>query len=74
MCIRDSQYSLWHEVYETTGYDARKATYRNGTFIAEDGTCLLYTSLIIILLKAGLSLDLNDLKKVGRPAPATTSA
>ena len=25
-------------------------------------------ALIIILLKAGLSLDLNDLKKVGRPA------
>ena len=33
-----NQYSLWHEVYETTGYDARNATYRNGTFIAEDGT------------------------------------
>ena len=31
-----NQYSLWHEVYETTGYDARNATYRNGTFIAED--------------------------------------
>ena len=29
------------EVYETTGYDARNATYRNGTFIAEDGTDLL---------------------------------
>ena len=27
-----NQYSLWHEVYETTGYDARNATYRNGTF------------------------------------------
>ena len=25
-------------------------------------------ALIIILIKAGLSLDLNDLKKVGRPA------
>ena len=25
-------------------------------------------ALIIILLKAGLSLDLNDLKRVGRPA------
>ena len=36
-----NQYSLWHEVYETTGYDARNATYRNGTFIAEDGTDLL---------------------------------
>lgn len=23
-----NQYSLWHEVYETTGYDARNATYR----------------------------------------------
>ena len=31
-----NQYSLWHEVYETIGYDARNATYRNGTFIAED--------------------------------------
>ncbi len=30
-----------HEVYETTGYDARNATYKNGTFIAEDGTDLL---------------------------------
>ena len=29
---------------------------------------LLKMALIIILLKAGLSLDLNDLKKVGRPA------
>ena len=28
-------------MYETTGYDARNATYRNGTFIAEDGTDLL---------------------------------
>ena len=36
-----NQYSLWHEVYETTGYDARNATYKNGTFIAEDGTDLL---------------------------------
>ncbi len=36
-----NQYSLWHEVYETTGYDARNATYRNGAFIAEDGTDLL---------------------------------
>ena len=36
-----NQYSLWHEVYETTWYDARNATYRNGTFIAEDGTDLL---------------------------------
>ena len=33
MCIRDR--------YETTGYDARNATYKNGTFIAEDGTDLL---------------------------------
>lgn len=23
-----NQYSLWHEVYETTGYDARNATYK----------------------------------------------
>ena len=36
-----NQYSLWHEVYETTGYDARNATYKNGTFIVEDGTDLL---------------------------------
>ena len=36
-----NQYSLWHEVYETTGYDARNAIYKNGTFIAEDGTDLL---------------------------------
>ena len=36
-----NQYSLWHEVYETTGYDARNATYKNGTFIAEDGTDIL---------------------------------
>lgn len=28
-------------MYETTGYDARNATYKNGTFIAEDGTDLL---------------------------------
>ena len=34
-------FSACHEVYETTGYDARNATYRNGTFIAEDGTDLL---------------------------------
>ena len=36
-----NQYSLWHEVYETTGHDVRNATYKNGTFIAEDGTDLL---------------------------------
>lgn len=36
-----NQYSLWHEVYNTTGYDVRNATYKNGTFIAEDGTDLL---------------------------------
>ena len=28
-------------MYETTGYDARNATYKNGTFIAEDGIDLL---------------------------------
>lgn len=36
-----NQYSLWHELYNTTGYDIRNASYRNGTFIAEDGTDLL---------------------------------
>lgn len=36
-----NQYSLWHEVYNTTGYDVRNATYKNGTFIADDGTDLL---------------------------------
>lgn len=36
-----NQYSLWHEFYNTTGYDICDATYRNGTFIAEDGTDLL---------------------------------
>ena len=39
--IKANQYSLWHEVYNTTGYDVRNATYKNGTFIAEDGTDLL---------------------------------
>ncbi len=39
--IKANQYSLWHEVYNTTGYDIRNAAYRNGTFIAEDGTDLL---------------------------------
>lgn len=29
---------------------------------------LLSIALIIILIRAGLSLDLNDLRKVGRPA------
>lgn len=32
-------------------------------------TDLRQLALIIILLKAGLSLNLRDLKKVGRPAP-----
>ena len=35
------QYSLWHELYNTTGYDIRNAVYKNGTFFAEDGTDLL---------------------------------
>lgn len=39
--IKANQYSLWHEVYSTTGYDVRNATYKNGTFIAEDGIDLL---------------------------------
>ena len=39
--IKANQYSLWHELYNTTGYDVRNATYKNGTFIAEDGTDLL---------------------------------
>ena len=30
-----NQYSLWHEVYETTGYDARNATYRNGNILLQ---------------------------------------
>ena len=34
-----NQYSLWHEVYETTGYDARNATYKNGTFIVDRQVC-----------------------------------
>jgi hypothetical protein len=36
-----NQYSLWHELYNTTGYDIRNATYQNGTFVMEDGTDLL---------------------------------
>ena len=35
------QYSLWHEVYNSTGYDIRNAVYKNGTFFAEDDTDLL---------------------------------
>lgn len=35
------QYSLWHELYNSTGYDIRNAVYKNGTFFAEDGTDLL---------------------------------
>lgn len=36
-----NQYSLWHELHYTTGYDIRNAVYKNGTFFAEDGTDLL---------------------------------
>lgn len=39
--IKANQYSLWHELYNTTGYDICNASYKNGTFIAEDGTDLL---------------------------------
>ncbi len=35
------QYSLWHEFYQTTGYDIRESKYQNGTFVAADGTDLL---------------------------------
>lgn len=38
---KSEQYSLWHTLYNATGYDIRNATYRDGTFIAEDGTDLL---------------------------------
>lgn len=36
-----NQYSLWHEFYHATGYDIRNATYKNGTFMTEDGKDLL---------------------------------
>lgn len=36
-----NQYSLWHEFYNTTGYDIRNAAYQNGTFMTEDGKDLL---------------------------------
>ena len=32
---RQNQYSLWHEVYETTGYDARNATYKKWYFLLQ---------------------------------------
>ena len=35
------QYSLWHELYNATGYDIRNAVYKNGTFFSSDGTDLL---------------------------------
>ncbi len=36
-----NQYALWHELYNTTGYDIRNSSYHSGTFWAEDGTDLL---------------------------------
>lgn len=36
-----NQYSLWHEIYNTTGYDIRDARYEDGKFMMEDGTDLL---------------------------------
>ena len=36
-----NQYSLWHEFFNTTGYDIRSAKYQNGTFITESGEDLL---------------------------------
>lgn len=36
-----NQYSLWHEFFNTTGYDIRSAKYQNGTFVTEDGKDLL---------------------------------
>ena len=39
--IKANQYSLWHELYSTTGYDIREASYDNGKFIMGDGTDLL---------------------------------
>lgn len=36
-----NQYSLWHEFFNTTGYDIRSVKYQNGTFITESGEDLL---------------------------------
>lgn len=36
-----AQSSLWHEFYQTTGYDIRNVVYQDGTFVTEDGTDLL---------------------------------
>ena len=39
--IKANQYSLWHEIYNTTGYDVRNSSYKKGTFVTEDGKDLL---------------------------------
>lgn len=36
-----NQFSLWHEIHNVTGYDAREAKYKNGTFLMPDGIDLL---------------------------------
>lgn len=56
-----NQYSLWHELYNTTGYDIRNATYRDGTFITEDGTNLLALFKEKVKNSAGYELYSNRL-------------
>jgi NhaP-type Na+/H+ or K+/H+ antiporter len=36
--------------------------------LLDQGTVLRHIALVVILIRAGLSLDLSDLKKIGRPA------
>ncbi len=38
---KQQHYALWHTIKQTTGYDVREATYKNGKYLLKDGTDLL---------------------------------